>query len=182
LLMMWVIISIMGIFQNIWFGKPFDPWCGLQCVILFLLWQLWRRSLSQLLRNYTPNLSLLAGGANHNFPGVFWHAPNAFFGLALPWAIDDQFIGQVKKLLIHGAIPSHMGCLCNISLEQAQMEVGISTPILEASFEDYHRHLLIFCWIKILWEHLWKNSVLLCNSEQVLPNLQWEGDFFVMER
>jgi hypothetical protein len=36
-------------------------------------------------------------GANHNFPGVFWHAPNAFFGLALPRAIDDQFIGQEKS-------------------------------------------------------------------------------------
>jgi hypothetical protein len=59
------------------------------------------------------------------------------------------------------------------------MEVGISSPIQEASFEDY-RHLLTFCWIKILWEHLWK--ILLCNSEQVLPKLQREGDFFIMER
>jgi hypothetical protein len=60
------------------------------------------------------------------------------------------------------------------------MEVGISTPILEASFEDYG-HLLTFCWIKILWEHLWKNNISLCNSEQV-PKLQQEGDFFIMER
>jgi hypothetical protein len=99
-----------------------------------------------------------SGGANCNFPGVFQHAPNTFFDLALPQAIDDQFIGQVKKLLRHGAIPSHTGRLCNISLEQAHMEVGISTgPILEAIFEDY-RHLLTFCWIKILWEHLWTIS------------------------
>jgi hypothetical protein len=65
-----------------------------------------------------------------------------------------------------------MGHLCNISLEQAQMEVGISTPILEVSFVKDYGHLLTFCWIKILWEHLWKNSILLRNSEQVLPNLQ----------
>jgi hypothetical protein len=51
------------------------------------------------------------------------------------------------------------------------MEVGISTLILEASIEDYG-HLLTFCWIKILWEHLWKNNISLCNSEQVLPKLQ----------
>jgi hypothetical protein len=51
------------------------------------------------------------------------------------------------------------------------MEVGISTLILEASIEDYG-HLLAFCWIKILWEHLWKNNISLCNSEQVLPKLQ----------
>jgi hypothetical protein len=48
--------------------------------------------------------------------------------------------------------------LFNISLEQAQMEIGIGTPILEASFEDYG-HLLTFCWVKILWEHLWQNTI-----------------------
>jgi hypothetical protein len=37
-------------------------------------------------------------------------------------------------------------------------------------------------WIKILWEHLWKNKIWLCNCEQVLPKLQQEGDFFIMER
>jgi hypothetical protein len=51
--------------------------------------------------------------------------PMPFFSIALPHAINDQFIGQVKKFLIHGAIFSHTGHLCNISLEQAQMEVGI---------------------------------------------------------
>jgi hypothetical protein len=60
--------------------------------------------------------------------------------------------------------------------------MGISSSILEASFEDYG-HLLTFCWIKILWEHLWKSNLLLCNSEQVLPpKLQREGDLFIMER
>jgi hypothetical protein len=95
-----------------------------------------------------------SSGANHNFPCVFRHAPNAFFGIALPHCINTQFIGQVKKVLVHGAIPSHTGQLFNISLEQAQMEIGIGTPILEASFEDYG-HRLTFCWVKILWEHLW---------------------------
>jgi hypothetical protein len=56
----------------------------------------------------------------------------------------------VKKVLIHGVIPSQTGQLYNISLEQVQMEIGISTLILEASFEDCG-HLLTFCWVKILW-------------------------------
>jgi hypothetical protein len=60
------------------------------------------------------------------------------------------------------------------------MEVGTSTPILEASFKAYG-HLLTFCWIKILWEHLWKNNVSLCNSEQVLPKLQQEGDLVMSQ-
>jgi hypothetical protein len=44
-----------------------------------------------------------SGSANHNFPCVFRHAPNAFFSIALPHCIDAQFIGQVKKVLVHGA-------------------------------------------------------------------------------
>jgi hypothetical protein len=43
----------------------------------------------------------------------------------------------VKKFLTHGAIPSHTGCLSNISLEQAQMEVGIGMPLFESSFDEY---------------------------------------------
>jgi hypothetical protein len=61
------------------------------------------------------------------------------------------------------------------------VEVGISTPILEASFNDYG-HLLTFCWIKILWQHLWKDNISVQNAEQVLPKLQQEGDFFIMGR
>ncbi len=110
------------------------------------------------------------------FPGVFRHAPYAFFGIALPRGIDNQFIGQVKKFLTHGTIPSHTGCLANISLEQAQMDVDIGTPLFELSFDEYG-HLLTFCWIKILWQHLWMNQISLCNPEQILPKLQCEGDF-----
>jgi hypothetical protein len=55
-----------------------------------------------------------------------------------------------KDFLILHVIPSHTGQLYNISLEQVQMEIGISTLILEASFED-SGHLLTFCWVKILW-------------------------------
>jgi hypothetical protein len=105
----------------------------------------WRRSPKKLYIQLLPS-----GSANRNFPSVFRHAPNAFFGVALPHSIDTQFIGQVKKVLIHGVIPSQTGQLYNISLEQVQMEIGISTLILEASFEDCG-HLLTFCWVKILW-------------------------------
>jgi hypothetical protein len=66
-------------------------------------------------------------------------------------------------------------------MEQAQMEIGIGTAILEASFDDYG-HLLTFCCVKILWEHLWQHTISLRCPEQALPKLQREGDFFIMER
>jgi hypothetical protein len=56
-------------------------------------------------------------GTNRNFPGIFRHAPYAFFGIALPQGIHNQFIGQVKKFLTHSTIPSNTGRLANISLE-----------------------------------------------------------------
>jgi hypothetical protein len=86
----------------------------------------------------------------------------------------------VKKFLTHGAIPSHTGCLSNISLEQVQMEVGIGMPLFKSSFDEYG-HLLTFCWIKILWQHLWMNQIYLCNPEQILQKLQRKQDFFIME-
>jgi hypothetical protein len=103
--------------------------------------------------------------------------PMLFFGIALPHCIDTQFIGQVKKVLVHGAIPSHTGRLFNISLEQAQMEIGIGTPILEASFDDYS-HLLTFCWVKILWEHLWQHTISLRCPEQVIAETATRRGFF----
>jgi hypothetical protein len=60
------------------------------------------------------------------------------------------------------------------------LKVRIGTPILKASYDDYG-FLLMFSWVKLLWQFLWVHNVTLCNPEQVLPKLQWEGDFFIME-
>ena len=78
------------------------------------------------------------------------------------------------------AVPTHTGQFFHVSLEQAQLKVGISTPILESSYDDYGC-LLTFCWIKVLWECLWIYKVTLHNPDQILPKLQWEGNFFLME-
>jgi hypothetical protein len=123
---------------------------------------------------------LPSGGANRHFPLVYRHAPFTFFGLMLPRVMDTQFIEQVKRVLVHGALPTHTGSYFNISLEQAQLEVGIGSPLLEANYDDYG-FLLTFCWVKVLWQFLWMHRVKLHNSDQVLPKLQRQGDFFIME-
>ena len=79
-------------------------------------------------------MMLLAGGMNQHFPTAFQHAPLDFFGLELPHAIDHQGITQIHKLLTHGSIDTMTGSLINLSLEQAQLEVGIGYPIFEADF------------------------------------------------
>jgi hypothetical protein len=96
---------------------------------------------------------LPSGGANRHFPLVYQHAPFTFFGLTLPEVMDTQFIEQVKRVLVHGALPTHTSSYFNISLEQAQLEVGIGSPLLEANYNDYG-FLLTFCWVKVLWQFL----------------------------
>jgi hypothetical protein len=49
---------------------------------------------------------LPSGSTNHNYPTEYCHAPSMFYGLALPMVIKTQFTKQVKKMLIHGAIPT----------------------------------------------------------------------------
>jgi hypothetical protein len=97
---------------------------------------------------------LPSGGANCHFPLVYRHAPFTFFGLTLPQVTDTQFIEQVKRVLVHRALPTHTSIYFNISLEQAQLEVGIGSPLLEANYDDYG-FLLTFCWVKVLWQFLW---------------------------
>jgi hypothetical protein len=93
--------------------------------------------------------------------------------------VDTQFIEQVKQVLVHGAVMTHTGQFFHTSLELAQLEVRICTPILEASYNNFGC-LLTFCWIKVLWENLWWiHKVSLHDPDQILPKLQREGDFFL---
>ena len=93
-------------------------------------------------------------GANHNFPLVYPHAPASLQGLGLPQLHVQQLISKVQQILVHGVIDTAMGHLLRISLEQAQLEVGISIPFLEASF-DHYGFLLMDTWWCSVWELLW---------------------------
>ena len=81
---------------------------------------------SEFITKQLYKMMLPAGGTNRHFAMAFHHAPLDFFGLELPRAIDHQGIAQIHKLLTHGLIDTSMGSLITISLEQAQLEVGIS--------------------------------------------------------
>ena len=75
--------------------------------------------------------------------------------MGIPQIYVKQLIGQVWQILMHGAIDTTTGSLrlC-ISLEQVQLEVGISIPFLEASYDCYG-FLLMDTWWQLVWELLW---------------------------
>lgn len=50
-------------------------------------------------------------GACRNFPMVFWYAPAALNGLALPHPYFEQAIAHISLILTHGAIDSPTGSL-----------------------------------------------------------------------
>jgi hypothetical protein len=119
-------------------------------------------------------------GANRNFPHVYRYAPASLQGLELPLIYVEQEIGHLRQILTHGAINSTTGSLMRISLEQGQLEVGIGTPFLEASFDSYG-FLLTDIWWKTVWEFIWKHGIRLTYPDQFLPTLQRTGDVFIMD-
>ena len=85
-------------------------------------------------------------GANCNFLLAYHHAPTVLQGLGLPQVHVEPLIGQICQIFIHGTIDSTTCSLLCISFEQAQLEVGISIPFLEASCDCYG-----FLWLTYTW-------------------------------
>ena len=120
-------------------------------------------------------------GMTSSFPRVYRHSPKRFQGVALTEFRSSSEAEKIARLLQHGDTPSLAGQLQNVSLEQAQLEVGIQTPILEASFETYG-FLLTDCWFTGLWRFASKEDIVLKKEDPVILPLQREGDEFIMEK
>jgi hypothetical protein len=114
-------------------------------------------------RNILPSL-----GACRNYPIVFRHAPASLNGLDLPHPYMEQGIAHICLILTHGAIDTPTGSLLQSSLEQAQLEVGLGTPFLDAPF-DLYGFLLTDCLWATIWAFISKHRILLSNPDQVLP-------------
>jgi hypothetical protein len=73
-----------------------------------------------------------------------------------------------------------MGHFLCLSLELAQIEVGISSSIFNADFAIFGK-LLTDCWIKSLWEFISTYNIVLRNPNRSLPSRQRSRDDFIME-
>jgi hypothetical protein len=89
---------------------------------------------------------------------VYQYALKLYQGVALPEFRLGSKVEKIARLLQHGDTPSLLGQLQGVSLEQAQLEVGIQTPILESSFDTYGL-LLTNCWFKSLWRFVSKEEL-----------------------
>jgi hypothetical protein len=102
-------------------------------------------------------------------------------GLDFPDVEVEQGIQKMARAWIQGDTGSEFGDLLQTALEQAQLEVGISIPLLEADYALFDC-LLPRTWVKGLWDFIWKHRLAIGNHLQCLPPLQWTGNEFIMER
>jgi len=126
-------------------------------------------------------LTVLKLGIARSFLHAFLHALLCFQGLHFPHVTIEQGVQQIGKMLTHGDTGSPTSKWLMLTLEQAQLEVGIGVPLMEAPFEQYG-FLCTDCWIKSLWWFVSTYDILLTDRDYKVPPLQREGDEFIMER
>ena len=129
----------------------------------------------QLYKSILPTL-----GAARTFPLVYRFAPECLQGFGLPHVYVEQEIAHISNLLVHGAIGTLQGDMMTANLEQAQLEVGIRIRLFKASFEHFG-FLLTDCLVKSLWKFVSEFGIVLHLPEYLVPELQRENDFFLIE-
>ena len=120
-------------------------------------------------------------GASSKFPTVLRWASNTYLGLGMPHPFIEQGIEQIKMILGHMSQPqTPTGQLLEISLEQAQVELGLPTPLWQADYKK-HNKLITETWVKSVWKFVSKFGIKLNTAETVrLPKLR-ENDRYIME-
>ena len=108
-------------------------------------------------------------GASKSLPNVYHFAPLSLQGLEAPNFYVEQGICKVSKLLTHGDSGNLTSNLIAVSMEQAQLKVGIGTPLLQAPFDQYGM-LCTQCWVKGLWQFALEHCILLENPTYHTPH------------
>ncbi len=92
-------------------------------------------------------------GANRSYPMALCFTPPPLFGLGLPNLYWEQGAAALCLFLEVSNGFSANSHLLQCSLEQAQLELGLSTPFFQADYSKYG-FLLTDCWVKFLWSFL----------------------------
>jgi len=101
------------------------------------------------------------------FPLKFRYFPRKYHGLALPDLYLEQRLGQLRELLTHSDLDDVLGKQLKLSLENIQVELGLTHLFLNYSHKTYG-HLIPRTWMTSLWEFI---------SEYKLRIQGWKHDF-----
>ena len=119
-------------------------------------------------------------GATRSFPLILRYAPAAFYGLGLPDGEILQGTAKINFVLRNGASGSLAGDALLATLEQLQLEAGISQPVLQQPFSRFDSWTTT-CWWKHVWEFLSNHNIHLHNNSLEFPQPQREHDRVLAE-
>jgi len=131
---------------------------------------------SRLYRTLLPRL-----GVNRHYPVALRHAPTRYHGLGLPHPYWEQGVATLKLFLEFMNTSQPEQSLLLTLLELLQLEVGISSPILQA---DFHRWgvLATDCWVKSLWRFVWAAEIQVISTSKDTFRFQRQGDACIMDK
>jgi len=108
------------------------------------------------------------------------HGPYVYGGMQIPNLFTIQGIHKIKMILGHLRKEDKTGSIVSIALGLVQQEVGISSPILEASFSKYSI-LVSHCWIKEVWRFLSTIEGTIVIENVWTPKSPYSNDTNIME-
>lgn len=92
-----------------------------------------------------------------------------------------QGLLHIDKFANHIASNSITGKLLHVTLELAQLEVGIGRQIFSLDYYQFAECFLENSWIKALWKFAHDHNITLMNRVTALSLPQCEGDVFLTE-
>ena len=115
-----------------------------------------------------------------NFPHAALYGPKEEGGLELPHLYITQGLMHIDKFVQHINSDSITGKLIRVSIEMAQLELGIGRDIFSLPYQKFH-FLVQEGWIKSIWRFTHEHNITIRNRVTHLPLPQREHDLFLME-
>jgi hypothetical protein len=101
--------------------------------------------------------------------------------LALPHPYFTQGAEQISLFQKMGLSTEINGGLLRLTIDQAQLEIGRSLPLLQDDFKQWGFLLTSNLWIGSLWDFCLEYKITLEADRFKAPEIQCENDAFIMD-
>ena len=126
------------------------------------------------------SISLPKTSISRNSPQSVLFGPVSEGGLGLDSLYYTQGAMHLEKFQLHLGTDTMTGKLIQVSLESAQLEIGIGRNLFQLEYKLYG-HLLTDCWLKCIWKFAQQNDIIIIDRHTKYPTPQHEHDVFLME-
>ena len=162
-----------------------------------LAWQAWETTIIKSLEYPLPALSLSKAECKEimkpvlkialpkttlasSFPRKVLYGPLAEGGLGVHSLYTTQGALHLERLQCYLGTDTITGDLLTISLESAQLEIGVGRSLFSLDYEKFS-FLLTDCWIKGVWKFAAENDIKIKDYFTKFPPLSRDNDLYLME-